>query len=282
MAGQIGVCSWSLRPSTPQELARDAQGAGVRGVQIALEPFRGGAWTVEETVTTLRRAGLVVLSGMFACKGEDYSTLESIRDTGGLRSDAHWLANVQAAEECAEIAGKLGIGLVTFHAGFLPERKGDPLRAKLLGRIRQIADRFGARRVSVGLETGQETAENLLGVLKELKHPGVGVNFDPGNMILYDMGDPVAALDELAEHVKQIHIKDALLTETPGTWGKEVVVGTGDVDWPEFFGVVAERKISCDFVIEREAGETRVTDVARAREVIAPLVQKAAAHTDSR
>jgi len=268
MARRIGVCSWSLRPQTPRDLARDAQAAGVAGLQLALEPLRADRWPTEETATVLRRAGLAVFSGMFACKGEDYSTLESIRDTGGLRSDAHWLHNLQAAERTAEIAQGLGITLVTFHAGFLPDRRGDPLRSKIIGRIRQVADRFAARKVSVGLETGQETAENLLGVLDELKHPGVGVNFDPGNMILYDMGDPVAALDTLADHVRQIHIKDALLTETPGTWGKEVVVGTGDVDWPEFFQVVKDHNLVCDLVIEREHGEHRIAEIAAARTLV--------------
>src|SRR5205085_4298958 len=95
MSGQIGVCSWSLKPATPQDLARDAGEAGVVGVQLALEPLRSEKWSVEETTTVLRRAGLRILSGMLACKGEDYSTLESIRETGGLRSDAHWLANLQ-------------------------------------------------------------------------------------------------------------------------------------------------------------------------------------------
>jgi sugar phosphate isomerase/epimerase len=271
MTGQIGVCSWSFRPGSPQDLARDAAASGVQAVQLALEPLRTEAWSIEETATVLRRAGLRVVSGMIAAKGEDYSTLETIRETGGVRSDAHWLANLDMAEKSAEVAERLGLKLITFHAGFLPEKRGDSLRRKMLGRIKQIADRFAARKMSVALETGQETAENLLTVLDELAHPAVGVNFDPGNMVLYDMGDPVAALDTLGAYVRQLHIKDALLTETPGTWGKEVVVGTGDVDWPALFGVVKEHGISCNFIVEREAGENTVADVAKARETIAPL-----------
>ena len=144
----------------------------------------------------------------------------------------------------------------------------------MLGRIAQIADRFAAQGVKLGLETGQETGETLLEVLKELAHPNVGVNFDPANMILYDMGDPVAALDTLAPHVVQVHIKDALLTENPGTWGSEVVVGTGDVDWPGFFDVVREHGLACNFMIEREAGESRVADMIAARTLVGPLIEK--------
>lgn len=274
MTGQIGVCSWSFRPESPQDLARDCSAAGIQAVQLALDPLRTEAWSIEETTTVLRRAAVRVVSGMIATKGEDYSSLASIRETGGVRSDAHWLWNLDMAEKSAVLAEKLGIKLVTFHAGFLPERRGDSLRRKLIGRIKQLADRFAARKISVALETGQETAENLLTVLDELAHPSIGVNFDPGNMVLYEMGDPVAALDTLAAHVRQIHIKDALLTETPGTWGKEVVVGAGDVEWPAFFDVVKERQIACNFIIEREAGESTDQDVAKAREVIEPLLKK--------
>jgi L-ribulose-5-phosphate 3-epimerase len=274
MHPRLGACSWSLKCESPVDLARALGEVGVSCVQLALEPLRSGAWPIEETTTSLRRANIKIASGMIGTKGEDYSTLQSIRETGGVRSDAHWLWNLTMAEESAAIAKKIGVKLVTFHAGFLPERKGDSLRRKMLGRIAQIADRFAAQGVKLGLETGQETADTLLEVLKELAHPNVGVNFDPANMILYDMGDPVAALDTLAPHVVQVHIKDALLTENPGTWGSEVVVGTGDVDWPGFFDVVREHGLACNFMIEREAGESRVADMIAARTLVGPLIEQ--------
>jgi len=49
----------------------------------------------------------------------------------------------------------------------------------MIERLRAIADVFGARGVRVALETGQEQADTLLGVLEELDRPDVGVNFDP-------------------------------------------------------------------------------------------------------
>ena len=102
--------------------------------------------------------------------------------------------------------------------------------------------------VRLALETGQEDAETLLAVLEELGSDNIGVNFDPANMILYAMGDPVESFERLADHVMQVHIKDATKTETPGTWGAEVPVGTGEVDWEGFFGVMSAKGI--DDVIE--------------------------------
>jgi len=55
----------------------------------------------------------------------------------------------------------------------------------------------------------------------------------------------------------------------PGTWGEEVVVGTGEVNWPAFFTTLERLNFKGDFVIEREAGNQRVADVRTAREVIA-------------
>ncbi|HIA27537.1 MAG TPA: hypothetical protein EYN79_05370, partial [Planctomycetes bacterium] len=85
--------------------------------------------------------------------------------------------------------------------------------------------------VKLALETGQESAATLEGALEALGRSDVGVNFDPANMILYGMGNPVEALVRLAPRVAQIHIKDALASEVAGEWGSEVVVGTGEVDW---------------------------------------------------
>jgi L-ribulose-5-phosphate 3-epimerase len=266
------VCSWSLRPRGTGELLRLVGEAGVGAVQLALDPIRAGreGWGETETGPALEGAGVRVLSGMMAMTGEDYSTLESIRRTGGVRLDEHWGANLRAAEENAALARRLGIGLVTFHAGFLPEDRGDPERAVMIERVREIAAAFAAEGVATALETGQESAETLAGVLEELDGAGggVGVNFDPANMILYGMGEPVAALRRLARWVRQVHIKDAVPSRVPGQWGEERAVGIGSVDWRAFLRALDEESPSVDLVIERESGEDRVGDVRRAREML--------------
>ena len=112
------------------------------------------------------------------------------------------------------------------------------------------------------------SAKGEIEFLAKLAHPNVGVNFDPANMILYGMGDPVAALRRLAKHVVQIHIKDALPTKTPGTWGSEVTAGTGAVDWPAFFSAVRALPKTVDLVVEREAGAAREGDAAVAAQLV--------------
>lgn len=266
MKHRIGVCSWSLQPASPVDLAEKVRACGLARVQLALDPLRTGHWDAQQTQDTLAAAGVALESGMLSTHGEDYSSLAAIRDTGGLRPDGTWRKNLEAARANAKLARRLGLELVTFHAGFLPEEPGDPERAKLIGRLRTFCEVFADEGVRLGFETGQETAETLAGVLADLDHPAAGVNFDPANMILYGMGDPVAALATLADHVRQIHVKDALPSGTPGEWGSEVRVGTGRVDWPAFFAIA--RELGVAFLIEREAGEERVADIGAARALV--------------
>ena len=87
-------------------------------------------------------------------------------------------------------------------------------------------------------------------------------------MILSGMGDPVQALERLAPHVLQIHVKDAIASDAKGEWGAEVPVGTGQVKWPAFFAIVRDRLPGFPLVIEREAGTERVADVRLAAKLV--------------
>ncbi|MBX3315950.1 MAG: sugar phosphate isomerase/epimerase [Phycisphaeraceae bacterium] len=291
MIGRIAVCSWSLRARSGAELATLAASCGITSIQLALDPLRRGGeihgpdgvqaanWDLEETLASLSAAGVGVVSGMMACKGEDYTSLETIEHTGGVRLDSTWADNLVAARENAAIAKRLGLRLVTFHAGYLPGSKSDPERRVLIDRINAVVDCFAAVGAEVALETGQETAETLIGVLQEINRPDLGVNFDPANMILYGKGEPIAAMRALAPWIRQVHIKDAKPTKVPGTWGEEVRGGTGAVDWAAFVDVVrglkdaSGRARTIDLVIEREGGDQRVKDIVGAREMVEGLMR---------
>jgi sugar phosphate isomerase/epimerase len=268
---RLAVCSWSLLPASPVDLAAKLESTGIRRVQLALDPLRDTPGVWGEMPALFRQKDITTVSGMFGCVGEDYSTLETIRATGGLAPDATWEQNWTNIKATAALARQLGLKLVTFHAGFLPHEETDPNFAKMLRRLAETADVFQAVNIAVGLETGQETAPVLVRLLQKLKRPNVGVNFDPANMILYDKGDPIAALRVLGPWIRQVHIKDARRTKVPGTWGEEVAAGTGEVDWRAFFAVLRELKYTGDFVIEREAGSQRVADIRTAREMVAKL-----------
>lgn len=270
---RMAVCSWSLQPKDTADLVGMVQSLGLSRVQLALNAHRGSAGG-RAIGAELAAAGIEIVSGMFGTVGEDYSTLETIKETGGVVPDATWEENLSIARDVVESAKSLGLSLVTFHAGFLPEDPADPDYAKLIDRLRTVAELFAAEGIDLAFETGQEEAGVLAQFLDDLAAPNVGVNFDPANMILYGKGDPVEGLRTLVPYLKQVHIKDAVETSEPGTWGSEVVVGTGQVDWPAFLAVLDEAGYEGPLVIEREAGDNRVADILAAKQQIEALIEK--------
>ncbi len=269
------VCSWSLAPRDPADLIGQLRACGCDAVQLALtplaEPATGKPDVWSSAGSALRDAGISIVSGMLATVGEDYSSIAAIARTGGVRPDATWPATRARAIKVASVARHLSLRLVTFHAGFLPHDRSDPERQRMLERLREIAGIFAAGDIEIALETGQEPAETLVEALEDLGLASVGVNFDPANMILYGSGDPIAALAKLAPWVKQVHIKDAIASGVAGQWGREVPAGTGQVAWPAFMAGVARCPQRPHWVIEREAGETRIADITAARSLMQRL-----------
>jgi L-ribulose-5-phosphate 3-epimerase len=259
----IGLCSWSLQPKTPLELVSACQTCGIEYIQLALLPLvLDASW--KHCAQSLRDAGIGVLSGMLEASGEDYTTLETIANTGGLRRDEMWASTIENTKRVADIAAEMNVPMVTFHAGFIPEEPCGE-RSKMLDRLHEMTEEFTNRELVLGLETGQECAENVVSVFEELTLPNLGVNFDPANMILYGKGDPIEAIQILQPWVKQVHIKDAKATEVSGTWGTEVVAGEGEVPWESFLQLVPD---GIDLVIEREGGTHRIDDIKRAKTLL--------------
>ena len=262
----IAVCSWSLQPSSPQDLVSKVKECGLNQIQLALTPLaQEEIWA--DTVSVLQEAEIKVISGMLEATGEDYASLEIIAQTGGVRPDDTWPSTWENAKKVSSIASGMGLHLVTFHAGFLPDEACSE-RIKMIERLRAIVSLFADVGVEIAFETGQENSTNLITVLEEINHPTLGVNFDPANMILYGQGDPIEAVQALKPWIKQVHIKDAKHPEVVGTWGSEVPAGTGDFCWKTFLALVPP---NINLVIEREGGESRIEDVTSAYSMLQEL-----------
>jgi sugar phosphate isomerase/epimerase len=201
---------------------------------------------------------------MIAFPGEDYSSIAAIRRTGGYVPDDQWALRKRMSEQAAVLGSELGLKAITTHVGFIP-RKGEPGYDKMLNRVREIARDFGSHGIELGMETGQESAGELLEFLEDLNTPNVFVNFDSANMILYGAGDPIDAIRTLGGHIRHVHAKDGTASQQPGeAWGEEVPFGTGEVGPQRFLKALDRIGYRGPLAIEREAGAQRVADVRAA------------------
>jgi len=232
-------------------------------IHLALRPAlaENGA----EYLNTVKQQNWTITCGMIDFPREDYSTLDAIKETGGITPDEYWTDNKKMVVQAVDIAAELEVKYLSFHAGFLDHTQ--PAYAKkFYDRVGVLADAAQYQGVVLLMETGQEYAEDLRQFLEEINHPALGVNFDSANMILYDKGDPIDALYTLAPWIKHIHIKDANRTEIPGTWGAEVPWNTGQVQAGIFLESLAEIDYTGALAIEREAGDQRLEDIRLAAE----------------
>ena len=196
---------------------------------------------------------------------EDYTTLDTIKVTGGVAPDEQWEANRKLAEEAVKVTAALNVPFLSFHAGFIDHTRPEYAK-KFYDRILCLADAARESGIKLLMETGQESGEDLKHFLEELSHPALGVNFDPANMILYDQGNPIDAVRTLAPWISHVHIKDASRTKQPGTWGAEVPWGEGEVGPDAFLSALEKIEFAGTLAIEREAGDDRFKDIKLAVE----------------
>lgn len=253
----ISVCSWSLQTGV-DGVAEAMKQLGLDHVHLAIGPAleNGG----DEYLEAVKSQDWMISSTMIGFPQEDYSSLETIRVTGGIMPSEAWEGNKALALGAVKVTAELGVRFLSTHAGFLDHT--NPGLARLFTeRITLIADAAAEAGVTLLLETGQETAEDLKRFLQDLNHSALGVNFDPANMILYGKGTPAEAVKKLAPWVKHVHIKDATSSATPGEWGAEVPWGDGEVGGKAFLDVLEEVGFDGCVAIEREAGDQRLDDI---------------------
>src|ERR1022692_2308817 len=122
---RLALAIWSLSPANPQELVAKLHASGIHRVQMALDPLRESPEVWSQTEALFRQDDITIVSGMFGCAGEDYSTLETIRLTGGIAPDETWEKNFKNIKDIVGVAARMDLKLVTFHAGFLPHDESD-------------------------------------------------------------------------------------------------------------------------------------------------------------
>jgi len=262
----IGVFSASLHPANPDDLFKRLAQVDLKVIQLALiDPAWRQPAAVERIERLLQSSGVEVAASFFGFPDEDYSTIPRIRQTGGFVTDVG--ARMTVVREVIRISKRLGIPAVGAHAGFIPEDRNDPQYAVMIERIGKVADEMRAAGLRMLLETGQETPDGLLQVLDDLGRGNVAVNFDPANILLYGVGEPVEAARRLCRHVASVHAKDAMAAAQRDVWGTEKLLGEGEVNYPRFLRTLREGGFTGPLIIECEiAGVEPIRSVSHARD----------------
>src|SRR4051812_46827843 len=106
----IGVCSWSLQPRDTSDLIEKMRELDLRHAQLALRPLvLLDEKRKEQELSLLRKSGVVLTAGMIDFPDEDYTSVATIRRTGGYVSDDHWPLRLRLSQQAAALGKELGL-----------------------------------------------------------------------------------------------------------------------------------------------------------------------------
>jgi sugar phosphate isomerase/epimerase len=273
----VGVCSWSLQVKNVPELKRLMDRLGLDVVQIACGDPHHAAWDEGDALPEAALvAGFRMSGAMLGFPGEDYTTPQTIQKTGGFGDPVTRPERLARFRWALERVRALGLADLMLHAGFIPD-PGAADRKPFLDTLGQVSALAQAKGVTVAFETGQETADLLRLTLDELKCGNLKVNFDPANMLLYDKGDPLRAVEVLGPDIRSVHAKDAVRPKVPGQWGEEVPLGQGQVNIKAWVKALKKAGYQGPLCVEREVGdqEQRLLDIAHGARVLREALAEA-------
>ncbi|RXH54659.1 sugar phosphate isomerase/epimerase family protein [Granulicella sibirica] len=264
---ELGLVFWAEQNSAGS--LGQLKSFGLTAGQLGVPPEFVCKGAVEDWSSGLIAGDFAMTSAVCSYKGEDYADLATIHRSVGFTTPEYRSERIARTKEVADFGHALGIGAVSCHLGFIPNDPTEKLYVDLRDLTREICDHCAGNGQNFVLETGQESAEILLAFIANVERDNLKVNFDPANMIMYQSGDPMVALEMLSPHVISVHCKDATAINVGGgKLGAECRLGDGQVGFPGFLETLKKIGYQGLLCIEREEPDTaqRTADVHAAVE----------------
>lgn len=231
-----------------------ARALGVPSIQLHTPHAAGRTPAAAEAfLKKLDQYGIELTCVFGGFDGESYADIPTVEKTIGLVPADTRAARLKEMKEIADFARLLGCDVVGLHLGVVPHDIKSKEYLDVVEVTRQLCDHAAKNEQAIHLETGQETADSLLQFISDTQRPNLFINFDPANMILYGMGEPIEALRKVGKYVRSVHCKDATWSDQPGkTWGAEVPLGKGQVDIALYLKTLKDIGYTGPLTIERE------------------------------
>lgn len=262
---------------------KSAQEMGVKGMQMYATY---GIHSPEEMTTAKRKELLDMMKSHGLC----FSALCGDLGQGFWRPERN-PELIEKSKRIIDMAIELETNIVTTHIGVVPDDESCD-RYKIMQEacfeLSRYADSLNAH---FAIETGPETADVLKKFLDSLGSKGVAVNLDPANLVMVKGDDPVKAVHTLKDYIVHTHAKDGIklqdvpaemiygIIEKPedvqklGAAFKEVPLGQGSVDFPNYLKALEDIGYKGFLTIERECGDTPKADIELAADFLRNIME---------
>ena len=178
----------------------------------------------------------------------------------------------------AEFARKIGVEDIITHMGFLPDDPNDEDRLGAMVTIKHICKTIAPYGQRFLFETGEELPISLVQFIKSIGEDIIGINLDPANMLINGRGNSYDSLCMFAPYVRGFHAKDGVYPKDGAPKGHEVLVGTGEANFPKLIDKLTEIGYDGYLSIEREIkeGDQRNAEIIKTKKYLESLIKKSA------
>ena len=242
---KIGAVSDAFRMPVRDNL-RNCRALGVTGAQI----FVGLETEVNPSMSAAHRRDF----GAFCQSlGLDLTAMFISYSGHGLENASENPEKLRFTKTVVDLAADLGCPVVASHFGIIPDNPRADAYLGLHDACREIGPYAQERGIKYCIETGPETAQMLKRFLEDTAAPGIGVNFDPANLAMVMLDDPVKGVYLLQDYIFHTHAKDgvqimpatAMDIYRPSEEAKKKgplyavkPLGEGAVDWGAYLGAL--------------------------------------------
>lgn len=273
---KIGVMVESFRKDLKGGLAAAAK-LGVDGIQLYAT---GG----ETHFSKLQGAALADFKKQLKDLGLEVAAVCGDFGGHGFQVEAENRKRIDDSKRVMDLARELNCSVVTTHIGVVPTDKNHPRYAVMARACRELGQYGETVGAWFAIETGPEPAAVLRTFLDDLGVPrGIGVNFDPANLVMVCLENIPEAVKTLAPYIRHTHAKDGVNLKPVdpeklyGTFAgeshdgfnwmdyiKEVPLGQGQVNFDTYLPALAATGYTGYLTIEREVGEDPYRDIEMA------------------
>jgi len=272
---KISLAIWSIgKTISLDDLKRQLELAneiGVEGVQLwavdynedtpcLLDPYRCDAKCRKKILEIIESFNLKI-SGFCA-------QLSGPRGFGGLDDPEGLDKRVEKTKKALELASFMGAPIVTTHPGRIPESHEDKTYRIIKKSIFEIARYAEDVNACFAVETGMEPPHVLRMFIEDIGSDGLGVNYDPANLLRYGVEEVVKGVKELGKWIVHTHAKD----HNPKT--RRATVGEGIVPWEKYLKELSNQGYRGWLALEDETGIDVINSLKKGRNFLLSLFNR--------
>jgi sugar phosphate isomerase/epimerase len=248
---KIGIQLASLRQPFRKALVAAAR-LGVSGIEIdARDELRPETMT-QTALRELRRLveehGLAIAAVGFQTR-RGYDALDDLD------------RRIAATKRAMKFAADLRAPILINQVGRVPEENTATWQrlVESLSELGQYGQHVGTL---LAAQTGTESGADLARLRAALPTGSIGIDLDPGNLIVNGFS-PLEAVETLGSEIVYVHARDGVRDLARGR-GLEVPLSRGSADFPALLGALEERHYRGFFTIARHEADDPEAEVAAA------------------